>query len=417
MRFRLVSLSWILLAIVIIDLLGFGIIVPVLPILFSKVNFSLPSIFGAGREQSEYLAYGLITATYPIFQFISTPILGQLADRFGRRSILLACLIGNGLSFVIFAIGIYTQSIWILLFSRIIGGIMGGNIAIVQAIIADTTESHERTKAFGLIGAGYGIGLIIGPYIGGKLSDSSVVPWFQMDTPFIFAALLCFINVVLVWSLLPETLKKENRALHLNFTRSMQDIMQAFRYNRVSVLFLSGFLFQFAFTMFVSFFGVLLYKRFGFTQGTIGEYFAYAGLWIGITQIFITKWAHKRFGDLNNVRIGLVGCTIFSFILFFHISQWALYLITALFAIANGITQTSILSLVSNSAEHGSHGKIMGINSSLYALATAIPPMISGIIAASNRVESPILVSSVLIFLATVTFFAYKPQVHHQHTS
>jgi predicted MFS family arabinose efflux permease len=159
--------------------------------------------------------------------------------------------------------------------------------------------------------------------------------------------------------------------------------------------------------MFVSFFGVLLFKRFGFTQGTIGEYFAYAGLWIGITQIFFTKWMHKHYGDVTIVKIGLIGCSIFSFLLFFRINQIALYAITALFAVANGLVQTSILALVSNNSE-GSHGKIMGINSSLYALANAIPPIISGVIAASDRVETPILVASLLILCSTFTFFSYR---------
>jgi DHA1 family tetracycline resistance protein-like MFS transporter len=176
----------------------------------------------------------------------------------------------------------------------------------------------------------------------------------------------------------------------------------------MTILFITGFLFQFAFTMFVSFFGVLLYKRFGFTQGTIGEYFAYAGLWIGITQIFITKWMAKRFTEVTVVRLGLIGCSIFSFILFFRIDQWVLYTVTALFAIANGLAQTSILSLVSTNAERGSHGKIMGINSSLYALANAIPPALSGAIAASDRVETPILVASLLIVGSTIMFFRYK---------
>lgn len=407
MNLRLGSLSWILLTIVIIDLLGFGIIVPVLPILFSEVDFRLPSLFGEGLEQRQYLMYGLLTATYPIFQFLSTPILGQLADRYGRRHILIACLVGNGLSYLLFALGIYTHSLAILVFSRVLGGVMGGNIAIVQAIIADTTEPHERTKAYGLIGAGYGIGLIVGPYIGGKLSDPNLAAWFKMDTPFLFAALLCFINTAIVISLLPETLKREHR-INLHLAGAFEDIMHAFGYKRMTILFITGFLFQFAFTMFVSFFGVLLYKRFGFTQGTIGEYFAYAGLWIGITQIFITKWMAKRFTEVTVVRLGLIGCSIFSFILFFRIDQWVLYTVTALFAIANGLAQTSILSLVSTNAERGSHGKIMGINSSLYALANAIPPALSGAIAASDRVETPILVASLLIVGSTIMFFRYK---------
>lgn len=407
MKVRLKSLSWILLTIVIIDLLGFGIIVPVLPILFSEVNFNLPSIFGEGAEQSQYLMYGLLTATYPIFQFLSSPILGQLADRYGRRQILIACLIGNGISYLLFAFGIYIHSVALLIFSRMLGGIMGGNIAIVQAIIADTTEPSERTKAYGLIGAGYGIGLIVGPYLGGKLSDPNLVSWFTMDTPFLFAALLCFMNTAIVISLLPETLKREHR-VSIHLAGAFDDILQAFRYKRMTILFLTGFLFQFAFTMFVSFFGVLLYKRFGFTQGTIGEYFAYAGLWIGITQIFITKWMTKRFTDVTTVRLGLIGCSIFSFILFFKIDQWMLYVITAFFAIANGLAQTSILTLVSTNSQEGSHGKILGINSSLYALANAIPPAISGAIAASDRVETPILVASLLMLASTITFFRYK---------
>ncbi|MFZ1549554.1 MAG: MFS transporter, partial [Microgenomates group bacterium] len=306
MKSKIIS---ILFTIVILDLLGFGIIIPILPVLFIKTQFNLAilhQLFPLVKQ--EYILYGLIVAAYPFAQFFSAPILGQLSDKYGRKQILFYCLAATSLSYFLAVLGIRMTSFPILLLSRVLGGIMGGNIAIAQAVAADITEVKDRTRVYGLLGAAFGIGFILGPYLGGKLSDSNLVSWFHLDTPFLMAGLLSFVSVVVTWLFLPETHPYEKRQLKLRFGQSISDIKAALSHKRLNTLFLVGFLFQFAFTMFVSFFGVLLFKRYSFTQVSIGEYFAFAGLWIAITQIFLTKFISRVLGNKAMLAFGLLGC-------------------------------------------------------------------------------------------------------------
>ena len=404
------KITSILFAIVMLDLLGFGIIIPILPVLFLKTQFHLnilQQLFPTVKQ--EYILYGLIVAAYPFAQFFSAPILGQLSDRFGRKQILFYCLAATSLSYFLAVVGIRMVSFPILLLSRVLGGIMGGNIAIAQAVAADITEVKDRARVYGLLGAAFGIGFILGPYLGGKLSDSNLVSWFQSDTPFLMAGLLSLVSVIVTLIFLPETHPHEKRHIALRFGQSVADIKTALKHKRLNTLFLIGFLFQFAFTMFVSFFGILLFKRYGFTQVSIGEYFAFAGLWIAVTQIFLTKFVSRILGNKAMLAVGLLGCCVMTFLLLFKVETVHLYIITAFFAVTNGLTQTGIISLISINNESSSQGKILGINASLYALAQSIPPAISGIIATAYSVTTPIMIAGSIMALAFVYYLGrYK---------
>lgn len=410
MKSKIIS---ILFTIVILDLLGFGIIIPILPVLFIKTQFNLAilhQLFPLVKQ--EYILYGLIVAAYPFAQFFSAPILGQLSDKYGRKQILFYCLAATSLSYFLAVLGIRMTSFPILLLSRVLGGIMGGNIAIAQAVAADITEVKDRTRVYGLLGAAFGIGFILGPYLGGKLSDSNLVSWFHLDTPFLMAGLLSFVSVVVTWLFLPETHPYEKRQLKLRFGQSISDIKAALSHKRLNTLFLVGFLFQFAFTMFVSFFGVLLFKRYSFTQVSIGEYFAFAGLWIAITQIFLTKFISRVLGNKAMLAFGLLGCCTMTFLLLPKVEILHLYVITALFAVTNGLTQTGIISLLSINNESSSQGKVLGINASLYALAQSIPPAISGIIATAYSVTTPIMIAGFIMALSFIYYIGRYKAVH-----
>src|SRR3989344_3479623 len=163
---------------VFVDLIGFGILIPVVPLLLADPEssyFLLPKGFTVNQG---YIMLGFLTAMFPLMQFLAAPILGQLSDKFGRKRILAISLFGTCLSYLIFAYAILTRNIPLLFAARAFDGITGGNIAVAQAAIADVTTPANRAKNFGLIGAAFGLGFILGPYIGGKLSDPTVVSWF-----------------------------------------------------------------------------------------------------------------------------------------------------------------------------------------------------------------------------------------------
>jgi multidrug resistance protein len=174
---------------VLIDLIGFGIVIPILPLYADHFGASATTV-------------GFLLAIYSAMQFVCSPILGKLSDRVGRRPVLLASIVGTSLGFLIMGLA---RTLWLLFLARIVDGITGGNISTAAAYIADVTVPEERSRGMGLIGAAFGIGLIVGPAVGGLLSHIS------MPTPFLFAAALAAVNAVALYFFLPESLKDEHR--------------------------------------------------------------------------------------------------------------------------------------------------------------------------------------------------------------
>ena len=272
-------------------------------------------------------------------------------------------------------------------------------------------------KTLRLIGAAFGLGFIIGPYIGGKLSDPSIVPWFNATTPFIFAAILSALNVISIILFFPETLKEKNHNLKIKWTRSLTNIYHASINKELRVLFGTVFLFTAGFTFFTTFFSVYLIDKFNFTQGNIGDFFAYIGLWVAFTQVVITGRVSAKYPTYQIIRYGLLACAIAMFLYFLPQLWWQLLFIVPIFAIGNGFANANITALISKSAGPEIQGEVLGINSSVAALAMSIPPILSGLIAAKLTSTAPILVGGTVILSAAIFFWIfYKPhQIHLVH--
>src|SRR6266852_4377251 len=178
-----------------IDLVGFGIVMPVLPFYVEGTRFNATP-----------RTVGLLFASYSIMQLIFSPILGRLSDKHGRRPVLLISIIGTGIGFLILG---FATTLWMLFVGRILDGITGGNISTAQAYIADITTKEDRAKGMGLVGAAFGLGFIFGPAIGGILSRWGIA------VPFLFAAGLCFANATLLYFTLPETVTRDHPARNL----------------------------------------------------------------------------------------------------------------------------------------------------------------------------------------------------------
>lgn len=402
---------------VFIDLLGIGILIPVIPQLLANPAspfYLLPSGF---TIKQGYILLGFLTAIFPFMQFFATPILGELSDRYGRKPILAISLLGTCLSYIVFALGILNKNLPLLFIARAFDGITGGNIAVAQAAIADVSSPENRAKNFGLMGAAFGLGFVLGPYIGGRLSDPGFISWFNAATPFWFAAGLSFLNVLSVIFLLPETLKEKSKELALHWAKSIKNIMKAFSIEGMGTIFSTVFLFQGGFTFFTTFFSVFLITRFGWTQGNIGDYFAYVGVWIAFAQAVVTRQASKRWSEKTILNFSLFGTGLFILAQFLPHVSWQLLLIVPFFAICNGLSMANITSLVSRSAGKEIQGEILGINSSVQALAQTIPPVLSGFIAASIGATVPILVSGLTVILAGFVFVTFyrRPNLAHTH--
>lgn len=395
---------------VFIDLLGFGILIPVIPLLLASPAspyFLLPHGYSVSDG---YILLGFLLGIFPFMQFLATPILGQLSDTFGRKKILAFSLSGTCIAYIIFGIGIVLRNIPLLFFARALDGITGGNISVAQAAIADVTPPERRVRNFGLIGAAFGLGFILGPYVGGRLSDPSVYSSFNAATPFWFAAILSFLNVLSIIFFFPETLKNAKVRVAIMWGKSIRNVWHAFNMKSLRVLFATAFLFQGGFSFYITFFSVFLIRKFGFNQGNIGDYFAYVGLWVAFTQGVITRLVPRWFREHQILKVTLIGTGAAMFLYFIPTHAWGLLFVVPIFAVLNGLSQANLSGLVSRSVDPSIQGEVLGINSSVQALAQSIPPILSGFIAATLTPQTPIVVSAFVIITSGIFFLTFYKQ-------
>jgi DHA1 family tetracycline resistance protein-like MFS transporter len=404
---------------VFIDLLGFGILIPVFPLLIS-----IGSPFRVTPESWSFtqglIMLGWLQAVYPFCTFIASPILGQLSDRYGRRPVLAISIFGTSIGYVLFAIGISTANIPLLFASRALDGFTGGNLAVANAAIGDISTNENRAKNFGVLGAAFGLGFIVGPYLGGKLSSPNVSfyglfdtpDWFGATTPFLFAAIISLLNCLAVLTTFPETIKEKFHAGRINATQSVRNVVSGFQSVRLRVILLSGFLFSMGFTFFTTFFGIYLRNNFNFGPSKTGDYFAIVGLFIALSQAVLVARVSRKLNDYSVLKFSLFG-NAFMMLLYFLVPtsfSFGLYLIIPLFTAFNGLTMANMTSLISRSAEPGQQGQAMGIYSSVQSLAQVPASVLVGYITTSVTSSQPLIVASVCIALGGLVFILlFKP--------
>lgn len=395
---------------ILVDMLGIGILIPVIPQLFTNPASPHYLLAGSSYATSGYFLVGLLLALYSLGMFLSAPIFGELSDRYGRKRMLSWALFGSFISYALFALGVATKNIPLLIVSRLAGGLSAGNIGIAQAVISDITPPALRAARFGLIGAAFGIGFILGPSIGGHLSDPAGLGVFGAATPFYFSALLAGVNALWVFFILPETNKHiKHSGKKLSFLRSFTNIAHAFRPSKLRALFGVNFLFQAGFSFYTAFLGVLLVYRFNMSEVDIGTYFSFVGVFIVLTQGFVTRPVTARFSEKQILRVSIPMVAVFIVIMSLISVASLLYVIVPLFAVAVGLTMANLTSAVSRRAGEGIQGEVLGINSSISALAQAFPPILGGVVATATSPAVALLVGATFIGFSA---YSYRHVTH-----
>jgi DHA1 family tetracycline resistance protein-like MFS transporter len=404
---------------VFLDMLGVGILLPVVPQLLGNPQSPEYLLPHGWTYSSGLILLGFLTAIYSFGQFLATPILGQLSDRFGRRPVLAFSLCGTAIGYAVFAVGIINRNIPLLFIARAFDGITGGNIAVAQAAVADVSTNETRTRNFGLVGATFGLGFIAGPYVGGKLASPNIQvisglgvrtpSWFDASTPFWFAAGLAALNTVLVFTRFPETLASRSTSARVQWSKSFSNIRKAASLPGLRPIFATVFLYQSGFTFFTTFFALYLTKKLDFGGSNVGDFFAYVGLWIAFTQGFIAPKLAKRFPNWKIVRasIPLLSLAILTCFLPNNTSQ--LLLITWCVPVFVGCVFANATALVSGSAPPQIQGEVLGINASVQALAQTIPAALTGFLGSIDK-NVPLIASSITIGIGALVFGAfYRP--------
>ena len=349
---------------ILIDMLGFGIIIPILPI-FSKE-------LGAANYQ-----VGLIAMSFPVMNFLFAPFWGSLSDRYGRRPIILLSVLITGLAYLLFS---QTINLWILLLSRLLSGIGSANLSVAQAYIADITPAKERAKSMGMIGAAFGLGFIIGPTVGGYLKSISAPG--HVDLVGYVAAGLSLLNLVLAYFLLPESLKEKQKDVRFNF-KVISGIITELRKPTIRELLLINFIFITSFMMMQMSVSLFWKEKIGLNEIEMGNMFAFIGLATVIVQGGLVGRLVKKFGETKLLTYGTY-LFIASLIMipwvtpktFIPVELFAL----ALMALANGCLTPSLTSLLSKTADPRDVGQVLGVNQSFGSLARAAGMGMSGFI-------------------------------------
>ena len=290
-------------------------------------------------------------------------------------------------------------------------GITGGNLSVARAVIADITPRKRLTQAFGMIGAMFGIGFVAGPYIGSRLAVPGIsffglvhTPhWFGPSTPFWFTAILSTINTILLLAILPETHQHINHLAKITWTKSLSNIRKAATAPGLRVIFTAEFLFWGGFTFFTTFFQGLLREKLHFGTNNVGDFFAYIGIWIAISQAILVPFLAKRFKNFQILRFSLIGMSVALFAQLLAGNTTQLLFTAPLIAIFNGMTIANTSSLVSMSASRKSQGEVLGIDASVQALAQAIPAIMAGYVATFG-IAKPVIVGGFVILAGGIIF-------------
>jgi len=349
---------------VFIDLVGFGIVIPVLP------YYAEGAHFGATPRE-----VGLLFASYSVMQLIFSPVLGRLSDKYGRRPILIISLLGTCLGFLILG---FATTLLMLFIGRIIDGISGGNISTAQAYIADVTTKEDRAKGMGLIGAAFGLGFVFGPAIGGILSR------WGINVPFLFAGGLAFANVILLYFTLPETVTRDHPArVSAASGRGWKQVVDALSQPQLAFVLAIYFLSIAAFSIMTTVFSLFMMFRLGYDPWHSGWIFAFVGIVSALVQGGLIGKLVKRFGEPALVIAGGLLFTLSLFISPFVTAATGLVgilSIVALSAIGNALAGPSLTSLGSKSASVAEQGSIMGVMQSVASLARAVGPTVAALI-------------------------------------
>lgn len=383
--------------IVVVDVLGLTIVIPLLPFYAEK--------FGA----SPFVA-GLVVTTYAVCQLLSGPLLGQLSDRIGRRPVLLVSQVGTLIGFLILGLA---NSLWMVFLGRFIDGVTAGNLSVAQAVISDQTEPHERAKSFALIGIAFGLGFLVGPAISGFLSQ------FGYHFPFFAAAGLSALSILATYFLLPR-----ERGTQMVSGPSKLGIFQWGQYTkyfadaRMAGLLAQFFLFAVSFGLFLSGFALFAERR--FVTGTmpygpkeVGYIFAYAGfLGLFIQGGFLGRIVAKV-GEKRLIVISFSLASAGYALLAFSYERVSLFLAITIFTCGHALLRPSLTSLISQQADRSEQGIVLGLTQALNSFAQIVAPVLGGFLIQFHWLSAWSLSAGAATALGGILAIRHNPRLAH----
>lgn len=367
-----------------IDITGWGIIIPVVPKLIEEL------IHGDISEAAQY--GGWLGFAYAFTQFIFSPVVGNLSDKFGRRPIILISLFGFAIDYILLALA--PTILWLFL-GRVIAGLTGASVTTASAYIADISTDEDRAKNFGLIGAAFGLGFIIGPVLGGLLGE------YGARVPFYAAAVLCFLNFLYGYFILPESLEKGKRR---DFDWKRANPVGSFKFlgkhPEISGLIVSLILIYIAGHAVQSNWNFFTMYAFSWTEKMVGISLGVVGLLVGLVQGVLIRWTTPKFGEQKSIYYGLalyaVGMLLFSF----ATEGWMMFVFLIPYCLG-GICGPALQSVITKNVPSGEQGELQGALTSLMSATSIIgPPLMTNLFYYFTHDDAPFKFSGAPFFLA-----------------
>jgi MFS family permease len=367
-----------LLSVTFINILGFGIVVPLLP-------------FYGQSFHAQAWQIGLIFSAYSMGSFFGEPFWGRLSDRVGRKPILISTTLANCLCYGALA---FAPSIWFAFVIRFLGGMAAGNGSVIQGYVADVTAPEDRAGRMANIGAAYNIGFILGPVAGGFLAKPSVGP-IGFQIPLLAASVLAGVSTLGILLLV-----RESRAVrHTDGHQASRWAVIGFaaRHPVVGRLMLLTFVVGFAFAGIESVFGLWAHHRFAWQPRDVGLCFAISGLVSSPTQFFLTGTLSRRFGEAPMLAVGMVGAVISMVLIPFGDGHWPTYALMALMSLCSSVAFPNAGALMSRSIDEHNQGQIMGLNNACGAFARFAGPSGAAFVFSTINVNGPYFLGALVV--------------------
>ncbi len=342
-----------------VDVMGFGIIIPVMPQLIQHL------IHGTVSEAAPYA--GWLAFAYASMQFFFSPVIGNLSDKYGRRPVLLCSLLGFGVDYLFLA---FAPTVGWLFVGRIIAGITGASFTTASAYIADISTPEKRAANFGIVGVAFGIGFIIGPVIGGILGS------YDTRYPFLAAAVFALLNTAYGYFILPESLSKENRRpLDLKRCSPWGSLIQLRKYKAVIGLAFSLFLIYFAVQSVQSVWTFYTFQKFHWTKAMVGYSLGVVGLLVAAVQGGLIRIIIPKIGQERSIWIGLLLYTAGLILFAFATKSWMMFAFLVPYCLG-GIAGPALQGYMSNNVPANEQGELQGALTSLVSLSTIFGPLV-----------------------------------------
>ena len=394
----------ILLVILFIDQLDSGMMQPIFPQLFTDPDSAELMLDSEGAETKGMLLVALLGAAFALPAFFVQPIIGQLSDRYGRRWLLIISFASSTASFLLFGLGITVGAVWVLVVARAIDGLAAGNLLVAQAAIADSSDEESRTQYFGYFTATLSLGFVFGPLLGGYLGDPEAASWTGPSTAFYVSGAMNALATLAFFFTFRETLKEEDRDTEDEFEvgQSFTNAREAFSDKKRRPYYLILLCYIAGYTFFMTFYAVVLEEEMDMDSQQLGWFFAAFGLALMFVQLLLVDRFERWFGPRKSLWLAMFTVAGAVVVLGLASEPWMAYAAILPFALAAGLIDPMIMSLLSKSASEDQQGRVQGVRGSVDSIGRTIPPFLAGPIAAGGAANWAVLTGAGVMALGGV---------------